>query len=146
MRGSIMPEPLAMPPTRNEPTSVRTSTAYSFGNGSVVMMPRAAAAPPDSLSAAAACGMPVRSLSIFRLTPITPVDSTSTCDTSQPTAAAVNVAISWASARPCGPVHALAQPLLVMMARARPPVAARCFSQTSNGAALARFNVNTPAA
>ena len=51
MRGSIMPEPLAMPPTRNVPMSVRTSTAYSFGNGSVVMMPRAAAAPPSALSA-----------------------------------------------------------------------------------------------
>ncbi len=43
MRGSIMPEPLAMPPTLNVPDSVRISTAYSFGNGSVVMIARAAA-------------------------------------------------------------------------------------------------------
>ena len=46
MRGSIMPEPFAMPPTRNEPMSVVTSTAASLGNGSVVMMARAASAPP----------------------------------------------------------------------------------------------------
>ena len=42
MRGSIMPEPLAMPPTRNGADSVVTSTAHSFGNGSVVMIARAA--------------------------------------------------------------------------------------------------------
>ena len=39
-----------------------------------------------------------------------------------PILAAVRAAISSASARPCGPVQALAQPLLVMIARAWPPV------------------------
>ena len=79
MRGSIMPEPFAMPPTRNDPTArSSTSTAYSFGNGSVVMIARAAAAPPSAASAVTACGMPARILSILRLTPMTPVDATRT--------------------------------------------------------------------
>ena len=87
MRGSIMPEPLAMPPTRNAAaTRCVTSTAYSFGNGSVVMIARAAAAPPSAASAATACGIPARIASILRLTPITPVDATSTCSSLQPTA------------------------------------------------------------
>ena len=120
MRGSIMPEPLAMPPTRKRADRrSSTSTAYSFGNGSVVMIARAAAAPPSAASAFTACGMPARIASILRLTPMTPVDATRTCSSLQPTAAAVSCAISRASASPCGPVQALAQPLLVTMACAR---------------------------
>ncbi len=40
-----MPEPLAMPPTRNVRPPADASTADSLGNGSVVMIARAAAAP-----------------------------------------------------------------------------------------------------
>ena len=141
MRGSIMPEPLVMPPTRNVPAArSSTSTAADFGNGSVVMMAvggvggrRRRAAPPPP------CGMPPRSAAIFRFTPMTPVEATSTSSAAQPTAAAVSAAISRASAMPCGPVQALAQPLLATMARARPPVAARCAFDTSTGAAWAWF-------
>ncbi len=106
-----------MPPTRKLPNSVDTSTAYSFGNGSVVMIARAAAAPPLASSAFTAIGMPPRIASILRLTPMTPVDATRTCSLLQPTAAAVSCAISRASASPRGPVQAFAQPLLVTMAR-----------------------------
>ncbi len=45
MLGSIMPDPLAVPPIRNDPRAVLTVTACSLGNGSVVMMARAAAPP-----------------------------------------------------------------------------------------------------
>ena len=120
MRGSIIPEPLAMPPTRNVPADVSTSTAYDLGNGSVVMIARAASAWPSRDSAATAAGMPVRIASIFRLTPMTPVDATSACDGAQPTRLAASTAISRASAMPCGPVQALAQPLLVTMTCAMP--------------------------
>ena len=77
---------------------------------------------------------------------MTPVDATSTSAAAQPSAAAVSAAISRASASPCGPVQALAQPLLVTTARARPPLAARCAFDTSTGAAWARFMVKRPAA
>ena len=66
-----------------------------------------------------------RTLAIGRATPITPVDATSTSLVLQPIALAASSAISFASATPCGPVQAFAQPLFVMMALARPPVAAR---------------------
>ena len=57
MRGSIMPEPLAMPPTANvRPSAVVTDTALPFGNGSVVMMARMAASLPVALSAADGVG------------------------------------------------------------------------------------------
>ena len=49
MRGSIMPEPLAMPPTVIGPFGVSTTTAYDFGNGSVVMIARVAASWPSTL-------------------------------------------------------------------------------------------------
>ncbi len=89
-----------MPPTRNVPPGVTTSTAADFGNGSVVMMAIAASAPPSGESAAAARGMPSRRAGIFRLTPMTPVEATSTSSAEQPSAAAVRAAISCASAMP----------------------------------------------
>ncbi len=110
------------------------------------MIARAAAAPPSADNAAAACGMPARNRSILRLTPITPVDATSVSCVVHPTACAANCAISRASAMPCGPVHALAQPLLVMMARTCPWLAARCSWHSSTGAAFAMLTVKIPAA
>ena len=126
MRGSIMPEPLAMPPTRNDPNSVATSTAYSFGNGSVVMIARAAAAPPSVASAETAFGIAGADLVHLE------VDADhagrrdehvilAAADRRRPSACA----ISCASTMPCGPVQALAQPLLVTIACARPRLAAR---------------------
>ena len=47
---------------------------------------------------------------------------------------------------PSSPVHALAQPLFTTMARAAPPLRARCSRDTTTGAASARFVVNTAAA
>ena len=137
-----------MPPTRNVPMSVRTSTAYSFGNGSVVMMARAAAAPPSGASAADG----LRNAGAQRVHLQVDADHAGRRDQHllgrrSPTAAAVSAAISRASAMPCGPVQALAQPLLVTMARrlaaGRRPGAS---SHTSTGAALARLVVKTPAA
>ena len=43
--GSIMPEPLAMPPMATSRPPMLTRAAASFGNGSVVMIARAAGAP-----------------------------------------------------------------------------------------------------
>ena len=45
MFGSIMPEPFAIAPTENEPRGVVTRTECSLGNGSVVMIARAASLP-----------------------------------------------------------------------------------------------------
>ena len=79
-------------------------------------------------------------------TPMTPVEATSTSSASQPRARAVSAVISSATLCPASPVQALAQPLLTTMARARPPVEARCAFETSTGAAAARLIVNAPAA
>ena len=84
--------------------------------------------------------MPVGSL-----TPMTPVDATSTDDESAPSACAVRPHISRACCIPSAPVHALAQPLLTTIAWIPPPVAA-CSRETRIGAACARFVVNTAAA
>ncbi len=120
MFGSIMPEPLAVPPTVNVPRAVCTVTACSFGNGSVVMIARAASLPWPRASAGTAARMPADTLSIGRPTPITPVEATSTSSARQPSAAATSAAMRRAFAMPSSPVQALAQPLLTTMARARP--------------------------
>ena len=52
-----------------------------------------------------------------------PVEQTSTCWASQPSACAVSAHISRASTRPGSPVPALALPLLSTTAAAMPPVA-----------------------
>ena len=52
---------------------------------------------------------------------MTPVDAISTCSLEQPTSAAAAAAIACAAAAPAVPVQALAQPLLMTIARARPP-------------------------
>ncbi len=83
---------------------------------------------------------------MFKFTPMTPVEATRACDSSQSAAAAERTAISRASAIPCGPVHAFAQPLFVTMTCAMPPLASRCARDTSTGAAFAWFVVNTAAA
>ena len=131
--GSIMPEPFAIPPMRYAPVAAVTSTAASFGNGSVVMMARAAEGPPSRSSAAAAEAMPLVTTSQSSSTPMTPVDATSTCSTGHPATLAVSAAIARASAIPESPVHAFAHPLLTTIARAVPPDRTRCSRETTTG-------------
>src|SRR5688572_2981006 len=144
--GSIIPEPLAIPPILNDPCGVSTVMACSFGNGSVVMMARAASLPLEAERARAAARIPATTRSMFRVTPITPVLATSTSSGVHPTAAAVSTAIMRAWARPTSPVHAFAHPLLTTTARAMPCVSPMCRRDTMTGAACARFVVKSAAA
>ena len=125
MFGMIMPEPFDMPPTVNVTPSKPSSspeklTAYSFGCVSVVMIARAAEAPPSRLASASAWGTPVLKGSRGRCCPMTPVDATSTSSSVQPTASAVMRAISRACSSPGTPVAAFAMPEFTTTARAVP--------------------------
>ena len=144
--GSIIPDPFAMPPIVTSRPSMTTCAAASLGNGSVVMIARAAIAPWSAPRAPKATGNPPRILSIGSATPMTPVDATRTCSAGQWTSRAVSAAMSRAACMPSSPVHAFAQPLLTMTARAMPPERARCSRDTTTGAASARLVVNTAAA
>ena len=144
--GSIMPEPLAIPPTKMSCPAIVARADASFGNGSVVMIARAAAAPWSAASARSATGKPERIFSIGRATPITPVEATSTCGTGQPISRAVSDAISRAARYPSSPVQAFAQPLLTTIARATLSDRSRCSRERTTGAACARFIVKTAAA
>ena len=144
--GSIIPEPLAIPPIRTVRPPIWISAAASLGNGSVVMMARAAADPWSLASPRNAAGSAARILSIGSATPITPVDATRTSATEHPTSRAVSAAMSRAARNPSSPVQALAHPLLTTIARATPPLALRCSRETRIGAASARFVVKTAAA
>ena len=146
MFGSIMPAPLAIPPTWKTPSGVVARTAASFAHRSVVMMASAAAPCPSRLSAPTACVMPWRSFSPFSWTPITPVEETRTCSAEHPMARAVSVAIVRATASPWSPVQAFAHPLLTTMDDAAPCDTRRCSRVTTTGAATARFVVKMPAA
>ena len=122
MFGSIIPEPLAMPPTRKRAApALEISTAASFGNGSVVMIARAASPPPVAASAAAAAVMPRSTFAMSSLTPMTPVDATSTAGrlAAERRGGQLRSCAS-ACVIPSGPVHALAQPLLTTIARDAP--------------------------
>src|SRR4051812_31248461 len=146
INGSIIPEPLAMPPTRKRPDAVVTSTDVSFGNGSVVMIARAAADPPSAESAPAAASIPATTRSGSRRTPITPVEATRISAGSQWSRVASDEAIVCAVVSPSAPVQAFAQPLLMTTARARPAETCRFDRETSTGAACALLVVNTAAA
>ncbi len=110
------------------------------------MMASAAGACPSMERAATAVGMPDRNASMRRLTPITPVEATSTRDGEHASALAVSAAISSASDAPCGPVQALAQPLFVTIACTTPAVDCRCRCDNNTGAALAWLRVKMAAA
>ena len=110
------------------------------------MIARAASAPSLALSAAIAAGRPRRILSSDSETPITPVEATSTCSVGQPTSRAASAAIPRATSRPSSPVHAFAQPLFTITARAVCRERARCSRETTTGAACALLVVNTAAA
>src|SRR5258705_7024068 len=145
MFGSIIPEPFAIAPIENEPRGVVTRTACSLGNGSVVMIACAASLPLPCASDEHASWMPATTRSIGSATPITPVEATSTCSGSQPSALATSSVIRRALASPSSPVQAFAQPLFTTMAQPVPRVTSRCRFETSTGAACARLVVNRPA-
>ena len=90
--------------------------------------------------------MPVTTLSIRRLTPMTPVEATSTCSGLHPMPAATSAAMRSASRMPWTPVQAFAHPLFTTMARATPLLRSRWRFETRTGAACARLVVKIPAA
>ncbi len=124
MLGSIMPEPLLIPPTVTvfPPTTVRTHAC--LGRVSVVMTAFSAASPCASSapSSATAAFMPASSRSMGRRRPMTPVEATSTCRGEIPSSPAVASAESSASRKPSSPVQAFAQPELARIAWIRPPL------------------------
>src|SRR5688572_15785864 len=81
----------------------------------------------------------------LRLTPITPVDATSTSSGRHPSLPAANSTVDRATSIPASPVHALAQPLLHTIAFARPPEDCRFARDTTTGAACVWFVVKTAA-
>ena len=138
MRGSIMPEPLAIPPTVNDPPpGTSTSAAADFGNGSVVMIARVAFSAPVTSRTRTAAWTPERIFAGSSCTPITPVDATSTRSLVHPVAEAAASAISRATRIPASPVHALAHPLLTTIVFACPPDRVRCSRESTTGAATA---------
>ena len=130
-----------MPPTRNEPLGVFTSTAYSLAKVSLVIMAAAHAALPlrEGFSAA----MPWATRSIGMGTPIRPVEQTRTSFGFNPRRSAVSAHMVRASLRPFSPVQALAFPLLRITARFAP--ALRCSAEMRTGAALTLLVVKVAA-
>ena len=63
---------------------------------------------------------PAVSFSMGSRMPISPVLATATSIAPSPSCAAVCSAVAWVSAKPSGPVHALAPPELRTTARSRP--------------------------
>ncbi|CKS56706.1 Uncharacterised protein [Mycobacterium tuberculosis] len=111
----------------------------------------AASSPPTSppCISCTTWATPASSLSIGSRSPISPVEQTATsmAPVSVPqsdNAAATASAVAWVSAKPAGPVQALAPPELRITARSR-PVVSTCWVH-STGAALTWLRVNTPAA
>src|SRR5687768_13007248 len=113
--GASMPDPLAMPPI-DQPSSAKLAC---LGTESVVMIASAAACPPPSLSERTSLLIPAVSLPIGSCTPIKPVEQTATSIAPTPTASATSSADRWVSAKPCGPVQALAPPEFKITARSR---------------------------
>ena len=141
--GASMPAPFAIPPTVT-PESVVADAV--LGTESVVMMARAASASAAGpvASTPAAVVTPASRESIGRRSPMRPVEHTSTSWDERPSSSAACSAVRWLSAKPSGPVQALAPPEFSTTARARPSATA-CWDHRT-GAALTRFAVNTAAA
>ena len=138
--GESIAAPFAIPPTVAPP--VRATA--SFASVSVVMIARAAAAPPSGASCPHSFGMPTSSTSIGIGMPMRPVEHTSTSSVARPRPWAVSSHMRAALRRPGSPVAALALPELSTTDAARP--SRRCRCDTCTGAACARFVVKTPAA
>ena len=138
MFGSIMPAPLAMPPTWNVPDGVVTRTAASLGAVSVVMMARAASRwfVRDERRAAAA-PTPAANLVEVELDADDAGRRHQHLLRAAPDVDATKSAVLRATARPSGPVQALAQPLLTTMARdASAGLRARCSRAHEHGRGL----------
>ena len=122
MLGSIMPDPLAIPPTVTVLPPIETFAHACLGFVSVVITAFSAASPCSYVRprAPAADFIPARSLSSGSLRPMTPVEATRTSFGSIPSSPAVARAETRASLSPSSPVHALAQPELARMACIRP--------------------------
>lgn len=108
IRGSIMPDPLAMPPMAIRRPSASKATAACLGTVSVVMMAVAASAPPSGERAAAARRAPLAIASIGTRMPMIPVELTSTSSSAMPSVAATSRDMTRASSMPAWPVQALA--------------------------------------
>ena len=146
--GSIMPEPLAMPPTRKVPLSrLRSRTRVSFGNGSVVMMPRAASRAARRRQRVGRRGDAALDLRHVQLD----ADDAGRGDQHVAGLARrappreLGASLARRACRPA-PVQALAQPLLTTIA-ARAAAGRRSARSTrATGAACAWFVVKTPPA
>ena len=103
-----------------------------------------ASSAPGPMSAASV-GTAFTNSSTLILRPMTPVDMSSTWDTSHPTAAATAAAHVTQSAAPASPVAALACPALIKRAVAV-SLAAKAALSKLTGAAHTTLRVNTPAA
>ena len=77
---------------------------------------------------------------------MTPVDATSTSSVRHPSWRATKSTVERATSMPASPVHAFAHPLLQTIARARPFDFSRFSRETTTGAAIVLFVVNTAAA
>ncbi len=84
MFGAIMPQPFAIPPSVKVEPLIRTSLVL----WSVVRIPRAASCPPSTESFLASFGVADRIGSIGNGVPMIPVEQTSTCCASTPSASA----------------------------------------------------------
>ena len=135
-----------MPPSRTVLPPSLNSMATCFDCVSLVRMASAACAAAAWVgwSCPATAAMPLRMFGIGNGTPIRPVEPTSTSVVFRPSAWPVSAAISSASAKPCGPVQALALPELMTTAHA--VLLRRCSTQSFTGAAQIWFVVNIPAA
>ena len=120
MSGRIIPAPLAAAPMVTSPEVSASRKVPPFAKASVVRMASPKAVPPSEVSAAAAESMPAVSNFMGRRSPMTPVEHTARLPVGTPAAAAAVSPITRASAIPCSPVAALAQPLFTTTPR-RPP-------------------------
>src|SRR5215471_9060423 len=115
-----------------------------FGTVSVVMIAFAAAGPPAADADVVAASTPTSRLCIGSRWPISPVEQTATSPTGTASRPARCPAVRVVSSNPSGPVQAFAPPELSTTARTRPLASTPWLQRT--GAALTRFEVNTPAA
>ena len=122
MLGAIMPAPLAMAADAGGVAAQRELHQHLLGLGvGGHDGARRLGPPPSQASAAAGRGIPARSLSMGRGTPMTPVEATTTSAGAQPRARADERRHLARVARgPRSPVAALAQPAFTTTARARP--------------------------
>ncbi len=144
--GAIIPAPLVQPISVTFSPPALTVRRATLRARSVVRIPSANDSKPPAWSAGASAAMPGSILAIGSRWPMTPVEATRTSVRSAPSASAVSATMRRASARPPGPVQALALPLLTTTARTRPLPRRSIARDTRTGAAATRLRVNTAAA